>query len=75
MLFSRGVSRWNPWARGQQRRAAVRGQRRSRGLTALLCVLGKVLCRRMPRECCWRRPLMLISISVLISSFSGYPGV
>lgn len=79
MFFSCGVSRWNPWAQGQQRRAGVHGRfsgrRRSRGLAALLCVLGKVLCSMMPRECCWRHPFMLISISVLISSFSGYPGV
>lgn len=53
-----------------------------KGLTVVVCFIGKMLCSRMPCECCWRLSLMLISVSVfrkfffsfLFFFFSGFPG-
>ena len=40
-----------------------------KGLTAFVCFVGRMLCSRMPCECCWRLSFMLISVSVFIIFF------
>lgn len=74
------VTRWDSRTRGQRTGSwcerLLLQPVAEKGLTAFVCFVGKMLCSRMPCECCWRLSFMLISVSVfIIFFFSGYPGV